>query len=110
MLTVETFKLCVLTTEVSLLGQNTAVRGLVLTFVTCQILHGIVGEQKMAELPKKSFSNNPPLSHFGVDVFRLIFSKGEEGRIKQYGTMASQSVHIEITYTLDANSFIHSGI
>ena len=78
--------------------------------VTCQILHGIVGEQKMADLPKKSFSNNPPLSHFGVDVFRLIFSKGEEGRIKQYGTMASRAVHIEITYSLDADSFIHLGI
>ena len=81
-----------------------------LTFVTCQILHGIIGKQKMADLPKKCFSNNPPLSHFGVDVFGLFFGKGEESRIKQYGTMASRSVHIEITYSLDANSFIHSGI
>ena len=82
MLIVETFKLCVLTKEVSLLGQNTAIRGLVLKCVTCQILHGIVGEQKMADLPEKSFSNDPLFTHFGVDMFGPFFGKGEEVRIK----------------------------
>ena len=88
----ETFKLCVLTTEVSLLGQNTAVRGLVLTFVTCQILHGIVGEQKMDDLPKKVsliIHLSAILASMFSDLFsvkerRVELSSMEQWQVNQY--------------------------
>ena len=110
LLIVETFKLCVLTKEVSLLEQNTAFRGLVLRCVTCQILHVIVGEQKMADLQKKvslMMHFSPILGWICLDPFLV---KERRLELNHYRTMATHAVHIEITYSLDANSFIHPGI
>ena len=110
LLIAETFKLCVLTKEVSLLVQNTAIRGLLLKCVTCQILHVIVGKQKMADLQKKvslMIHLSPILRWICLDPFLV---KERRLELNHYGTMASRAVHIEITYSLDANSFIHPGI
>lgn len=64
----------------------------------------------MADLSKESFSNDSCFHPFWARYVWTFFIKGEEVRIKHYGTMASLAVDMEITYSLDANSFIHSGI
>ena len=78
--------------------------------VTCQILHGIVGEQKMADLPEKvslMIHFSPILGWICLDPFSV---KDRRLELNHNGTMASRAVHIEITYSLDADSFIHLGI
>ena len=71
--------------------------------VTCQILHVIVGEQKMADLQKKvslMIHLSPILGWICLDPFLV---KERRLELNHYGTMASRAVHIEITYSLDAN-------
>ena len=62
----------------------------------------------MADLPKEHFSNDPCFHPFWARYVWTFFIKGEEVRIKHYGKMAIRPVDMEITYSLDANSFIQA--
>ena len=52
----------------------------------------------MADLSKESFSNDSCFHPFWARYVWTFFIKGEEVRIKHYGTMASLAVDMEITF------------
>ena len=71
-----------------------------------------MGEQKMSDIPKESISNDCSFTHCGVDVFGPFTIKERRSEPKRYGAlftcMTSRYVHIEVTHSLDADSFIQS--
>ena len=89
---------------------SSAIRRLIHRCVVCHKLRGKLGEQKMSDIPKERISNDPPFTHCGVDMFRTFAIKQRRSELKRYGTfftcMTSRAVHIEVTHSLDADSFI----
>ena len=77
--------------------------------VKCYQLQGRPGEQKMADLPVHSLAEVQPWTNCGVDIFGSFVIKQNRNEIKCYGAMsmcmASRAVHIEITHSLDTDSF-----
>ena len=75
-----------------------------------QNLRGKFGTQKMAELPRQRVTDSPSFTYCGVDMFGpLIINKGRK-ELKRYVAkftcLASRAVHIEITNSVDTDSFI----
>ena len=93
-----------------IVSASSAIRSLILRCVVCHKLRGKLGEQKMSDIPKERISNDPPFTHCGVDMFRPFAIKQRRSELKRYGTfftcMTSRAVHIEVTHSLDADSFI----
>ena len=93
-----------------IVSASSAIRSLILRCVVCRKLRGKLGEQKMSDIPKERISNDPPFTHCGVDMFRTFAIKQRRSELKRYGTfftcMTSRAVHIEVTHSLDADSFI----
>ena len=85
---------------------------MILRCVVCCKLRGKLGEQKMSDIPKEKISNDPPFTHCGVDMFRQFAIKQRRSELKRYGTfftcMTSKAVHIEVTHSLDVDSFIQA--
>ena len=54
----------------------------------------------------------PPFTYFGVYMFSLFIIKQRRSEVKQYGAMLTcmntRAVHIEITHSLDTDSFIQA--
>ena len=84
-------------------GANSAVKKMISNCVEC-------GEQKMANLPVCRLKEAAPFTHCGVDMFGLFTIKQRRSTVKRYGAvftcMASRTVHIEVTFSLDTDSFI----
>ena len=78
--------------------------------VICRSLRGKVGTQKMAELPRRRVTDSPPFTYYGVDMFGPFIIKEGRKELKRYGAMftclASRAVHIEITNSMETDSFI----
>ena len=91
---------------------NAAVRSMISKCVTCRKLRGPVSEQKMADLPPERCSTSPPFTYTGVDLFGPFTIKQGRKEHKRYGVMftclASRAVHIEISASLDTDSFLHA--
>ena len=87
-------------------------RGVIFRCVPCWKLRGKVGEQKMANIPCERTSDEPPFTYCGIDMFGPFIIKERRSEVKRYGAlftcMASRAVHIEMTFTLDADSFIQA--
>ena len=71
------------------------------------------GEQMMADLPPECLTpDRPPFTFVGVDYFGPLLVKLKHSSVKRYGCLftclASRAVHIEISDSLDADSFIHA--
>ena len=68
-------------------------------------------EQLMSNLPRERVeANNPPFTNVGVDYFGPMQVKYRRGTVKRYGCiftcMVTRAVHIEVTHSLDSNSFL----
>ena len=78
--------------------------------VECRRFSGRVGEQNMANLPACRLKKAASFTHCGVDMFGPFTVKQRRSTVKRYGAMfpcmASRAVHIEVTFSLDADSFI----
>ena len=80
-------------------GGNSMIRQFISKCVTCRYLRGIVGVQKMADLPKSRVEPAPPIIYCGVDFF---------GPWHVFTCFASRAVHIEVADSLETDSFIQA--
>ena len=78
--------------------------------VICGKLCGKMGYQKMADLPQERCTEAAPFTYCGVDMFGPLIIKERRSEFNRYGALftcfSSRAVHIEVTNSLDADSFI----
>ena len=79
--------------------------------IECKKHHAKPAEQMMASLPRERVeADNPPFTYVGVDYFGPMLVKYRRGTVKRYGClftcMVTRAVHIEVTHSLDSNSFL----
>ena len=79
----------------------------------CRKLGAARGEQLMANLPKERLTpENPPFTSVGVDYFGPLYVQQGRSHVKRYGCvftcLTTRAIHIEITSTLDTDSFINA--
>ena len=64
----------------------------------------------MADLPQERCTEAAPFTYCGADMFGLLIIKERRSELKRYGALftcfSSHAVHIEVTNSLDADSFI----
>ena len=89
---------------------NSAVKEVISRCVTCRRLRGKVVKQIMADLPQDRLKEEPPFTYCGVDMFGPFEMKERRNTLKQYVALftclASCAIHIEMTKSMDTNSFI----
>lgn len=94
-------------------GANSAIRKVLSKCTVCRRLHGIVGEQQMADLPQNRVTpDEPPFTRTGVDYFGPFEVKRGRSTVKRYGViftcLAIRAVHLEVAASLDTDSFINA--
>lgn len=94
-------------------GAAVAIRRILSKCVVCRRFHGTAGHQQMADLPPdRVLPDKPPFTHVGVDCFGPFEIKRGRVTLKRYGViftcLAIRAVHIEMTASLDTDSFIHA--
>ena len=66
----------------------------------------------MADLPKDRFEEAHPFTYCSVNMFGPFIVTVKRSNMKRYGAMftclASRAVHIEVTHSLDTDSFIQA--
>ena len=66
----------------------------------------------MANLPSSRLMEVQPFTYCGVDMFSPFIIKQRQSEVKQYGAMFncmnSRAVHIEVTHSIDIDSFIQA--
>ena len=94
------------------LGANAVVRRIIHKCVMCRKLRGKFGDQKMSDLPKERYCEATAFPHCGVDMFGPFIIRDRRSNLKRYCTLftcfASRAVHIEITCTMETDSFIQA--
>ena len=65
-----------------IVGANSAIKKVISNCVECQRFRGIVGEQKMANLPACSSKETAPFTHCGVDMFGSFTVKQRRSTVK----------------------------
>ena len=92
------------------MNANAIVRHLIHKCVICRKLRGKRGYQKMADLPQERCTEAAPFTYCGVDMLGPLIIKERRSELKRYGALftcfSSRAVHIELTNSLDADSFI----
>ncbi|TKS65758.1 hypothetical protein D9C73_028515 [Collichthys lucidus] len=81
--------------------------------VFCRRQHALLGEQKMADLPKERVTpNSPPFTYVGADYFGPIIVKRGRSEVKRYGVIftcfTTRAVHLEVASSLDTDSCINA--
>ena len=91
---------------------NSAVRSKLFKCIQCRRLRRKLGIQKMANLPSSRLMEVQPFTYCGVDMFSPFIIKQRQSEVKQYGAMFncmnSRAVHIEVTHSIDIDSFIQA--
>lgn len=98
-----------------IIGLSPLIKDVVRRCVICRKTQGKPSEQIMADLPVDRVSGDlPPFSSTGTDYFGPFFvSRGRGLAVeKRYGVvftcLASRAIHIEISHSLDTDSFINA--
>ena len=95
-----------------ILVANSVVRHFISKCVTCRRLRGVVGEQRMADLPKERIAPAPPFTYYGIDYFGPFYIKEGRKELKRYGALftclSSRAVHLETANSLETDSFLNS--
>ena len=94
------------------LGANAVVRKIIHKCVICRKLRGKFGDQKMSDLPKERYCEATTFPHCGVDMFGPFIIRYRRSNLKRYCALctcfASTAVHIEVTCTMETDSFIQT--
>ena len=89
---------------------NSAVKEVISRSFTCRRLRGKVGKQIMADVPQDRLKEEPPFTYCDVDMFGPFEIKQRGNTLKRYGALftclASHAIHIEMTKSMDTDSFI----
>jgi len=90
---------------------NSTVRSVLASCFDCGQRQGAVGEQKIADLPRPRVTpDQPPFTCVGIDYFSPFLVRQKRSMVKRYGAiftcLAVRAVHLEMSYTLDTDSFI----
>jgi hypothetical protein len=95
-----------------IMGANSAVRHYLYKCVICRRIQATPSEQRMSDLPKERVNPAPPFTYVGVDYFGPFHIKERRKVLKRYGALftclASRAIHVEVSYSLDTNSFIQA--
>ena len=95
-----------------LINASSIVASLISSCVKCQRLRGAVQEQRMSDLPEDRLESTPPFTYCAVDYFGPFVVKEGRKELKRYGVlftcMASRAIHLEISNTLETDSFINA--
>lgn len=96
-----------------ILNDQSTVRRVLRKCLHCRIQSSSTGEQLMAPLPSSRITpGNPPFTCVGVDYMGPIMVKQGRSQLKRYGCvfscLATRAIHIEISNSLETDSFIHS--
>ena len=93
-----------------IVNANAIAQHLIHNCVICRKLRGKMGYQRMADLPQERCTEAAPFTYCGVDMFGPLIIKERRSELKRYGALftcfSSRAVHIEVTNSLDADSFI----
>ena len=93
-----------------IVNANVISRHLIHNCIICRKLRGKMGYQRMADLPQERCTEAAPFTYCGVDMFGPLIIKERRSELKRYGALftcfSSRAVHIEVTNSLDADSFI----
>jgi hypothetical protein len=93
-------------------GISSRVRSVIHSCIKCRILRGSTGIQKMSDLPEERISSEAPFTYCGVDMFGPYGVKEGRKELKRYCALftclSSRSVHIEVTCSMDTDSFIQA--
>jgi hypothetical protein len=92
---------------------KSAVRKVIGKCFPCKRMNSLPLQQKMGELPKERVKpDDPPFTSVGVDFFGPIYVRQRRSHVKRYGCLftclTTRAVHIEITESLDTDSFINA--
>ena len=92
---------------------RTVVKNLLHKCITCKKLRSQPQTPIMGDLPKSRVTpGEPPFMRVGIDYFSPFYVKRGRSELKRYGCLftclATRDVHIEISYSLDTNSFINA--
>ena len=94
------------------LSANAVVRRIIHKCVTSRKLRGKLGDQKMSDLPKERCCEAAPFTHCGVGMFGPFTIRERRSDPKRYCALftcfASRAVHIEVTCTMETDSFIQA--
>ena len=81
--------------------------------IICKRLRGVLGAQRMADLPKERVTpHKPPFTDIGIDCFGPFYVKRGRGQEKRYGCLftclALRAIHIEKLSSLDTDAFLNA--
>ena len=75
-------------------------------------MRGSTQSQKMSDLPEDRLEPAPPFTYCAMDFFGPWIIKEKRKELKRYGAlftcMVSRAIHIEVTHSLDTDSFINA--
>ncbi|XP_078355246.1 uncharacterized protein LOC144639838 [Oculina patagonica] len=95
-----------------IIKDNSAVRQLISSCVTCRRIKSTPQDLKMADLPEDRLTPAPPFTYVGVDYFGPYITKEGRKERKRYGALftclVSRAVHIEVAHSLDTDSFLQA--
>ena len=81
--------------------------------ITCRRVNGRPGQQRQGDLPRERITpRRSPFTYTGVDCFGPFHVRNARKPAKRYGCiftcMATRAVHIEMLYSLEADSFLNA--
>ena len=95
-----------------LIGANTTVRSVIHHCISCKLLRGRLGGQKMADLPSERFTTEGPFTFTGLDMFGPFYIKDGRKESKRFVALftclSSRAIHLESTIKIDTDSFIQA--
>ena len=94
------------------IGGTSAVAYVISKCVSCRKLRGAAQEQKMSDLPEDRLESSPPFTYCAVDYCGPWHVKEGRKEVKKYialfTCMASRAVHLEVSNSLETDSFINA--